>query len=117
MPKAYPVYDETYRANVDTMRAWIDANVPNVFPVGRNGMHRYNNQDHSMYTAMLAVENILGAKHDIWNVNVEEEYHEEKALDLRDAGEKGTGRAAPITPRRAPAEVVLPAAAEERAVP
>src|SRR5438270_89397 len=57
MPKAYPVYDETYRANVDTMPAWIDANAPNVYPVGRNGMHRYNNQDHSMYTAMLSVEN------------------------------------------------------------
>jgi protoporphyrinogen oxidase len=113
MPKAYPVYDETYRANVDTMRAWIDENVPNVFPVGRNGMHRYNNQDHSMYTAMLAVENIFGADHDIWNVNVEEEYHEEKTVDVRD-GEKGTGRAAPITPRRRPepAEVVVPDEAE-----
>ena len=52
-----------------------------------------------MYTAMLSVENILGADHDIWNVNVEEEYHEEKTVDVRD-GEKGTGRAAPITPRR-----------------
>jgi hypothetical protein len=48
-----------------------------VFPVGRNGMHKYNNQDHSMYTAMLSVENIFGARHDIWAVNVEEEYHEE----------------------------------------
>ena len=48
-------------------------------PVGRNGMHKYNNQDHSMYTAMLTVENILGADHDIWTVNVEEEYHEELA--------------------------------------
>ena len=48
----------------------------NVFPVGRNGMHRYNNQDHSMYTAMLTVENLLGAHHDVWAVNVEEEYHE-----------------------------------------
>src|SRR5207244_8313702 len=44
MPKAYPVYDETYRANVDTMRAWVEAHVPNVYPVGRNGRHRYNNQ-------------------------------------------------------------------------
>jgi protoporphyrinogen oxidase len=106
MPKAYPVYDEAYRTNVDIMRSWVDENVPNVFPVGRNGMHRYNNQDHSMYTAMLAVENILGADHDIWNVNVEEEYHEEKTADVRQ-GEGGTGRAAPITPRRR-AEVVLP---------
>jgi protoporphyrinogen oxidase len=78
MPKAYPMYDGTYKANVETMRKWIDANAPNVFPVGRNGMHKYNNQDHSMYTAMLSVENIFGADHDVWNVNVEAEYHEEK---------------------------------------
>ena len=78
MPKAYPMYDDTYKANVDVLRTWLEANTPNVYPVGRNGMHRYNNQDHSMYTAMLAVENILGAHHDIWSVNVEAEYHEEK---------------------------------------
>jgi protoporphyrinogen oxidase len=78
MPKAYPMYDGTYKKNVETMRAWLEANATNVFPVGRNGMHRYNNQDHSMYTAMLSVENIvLGTTHDIWSVNVEEEYHEE----------------------------------------
>ena len=50
-------------------------------PVGRNGMHKYNNQDHSMYTALLSVENILGARHDVWSVNVEEEYHEEAGGD------------------------------------
>lgn len=78
MPKAYPMYDATYKQHVETMRRWIEANTPNVHPVGRNGMHRYNNQDHSMYTAMLTVENICaGASHDIWSVNVEEEYHEE----------------------------------------
>src|SRR5207249_8500389 len=78
MPKAYPMYDTTYRDNVAVTRRWLDTNVANVFPVGRNGMHKYNNQDHSMYTAMLSVENIFGADHDIWSVNVEEEYHEEK---------------------------------------
>src|SRR4051794_38617963 len=78
VPKAYPVYDEDYRDNVDVLRGWLAANTPNVHPVGRNGMHKYNNQDHSMYTAMLTVENILGAHHDIWAVNVEAEYHEEK---------------------------------------
>ncbi len=79
MPKAYPMYDETYKANVATMRNWLETHAPNVYPVGRNGMHKYNNQDHSMYTAMLSVENILGAdpRHDIWNVNVEAAYHEE----------------------------------------
>ena len=79
MPKAYPIYDYTYKKNVETMRTWLEAHTPNVYPVGRNGMHKYNNQDHSMYTAMLSVENMLGAHHDIWAVNVEEEYHEEKA--------------------------------------
>jgi protoporphyrinogen oxidase len=78
MPKAYPMYDAAYKENVQTLADWLSANTPNVHPVGRNGMHRYNNQDHSMYTAMLSVENIFGANHDVWNVNVEEEYHEEK---------------------------------------
>ncbi len=81
MPKAYPMYDGDYRQNVETLRDWLAANTPNVHPVGRNGMHKYNNQDHSMYTAMLTVENVLGAEHDIWSVNVEEEYHEESSKD------------------------------------
>ncbi len=77
MPKAYPMYDATYRANVDILREWLATNATNVYPVGRNGMHRYNNQDHSMYTAMLTVENITtGTNHDVWDVNVEAEYHE-----------------------------------------
>ncbi len=78
MPKAYPMYDENYKANVAVLREWLSENAANVYPVGRNGMHKYNNQDHSMYTAMLSVENILGASHDIWSVNVEAAYHEEK---------------------------------------
>lgn len=57
------MYDEGYADHVATMRSWLEANV---VPVGRNGMHRYNNQDHSMLTAMLAVENLLGASHDLW---------------------------------------------------
>ena len=77
MPKAYPMYDGTYQQNVMTIRRWLETEVPNVYPVGRNGMHRYNNQDHSMLTAMLAVENICGATNNIWDVNVEEDYHEE----------------------------------------
>ena len=95
--KAYPVYDSQYKANVLVMREWIAANCPNVFPVGRNGMHKYNNQDHSMYTAMLSVENIFGAHHDVWAVNVEEEYHEEEDPTT----ERGTGRDAPLMPRPA----------------
>jgi protoporphyrinogen oxidase len=79
MPKGYPMYDSTYRANVETLRRWLESNATNVYPVGRNGMHKYNNQDHSMLTAMLSVDNILGAHHDVWTVNVEEDYHEEKS--------------------------------------
>ena len=79
MPKAYPMYDDTYRQNLGVLRSWLAEHAPNVHPVGRNGMHKYNNQDHSMYTAMLSVENILGADHDTWSVNVEAEYHEEKS--------------------------------------
>jgi protoporphyrinogen oxidase len=93
VPKAYPVYDAAYRGHVDTIRSWLEAQVPNVHPVGRNGMHRYNNQDHSMLTAMLAVENILdGAGHDLWSVNVDEDYHE---VDSTPA-DRGSGRAAPV---------------------
>ncbi len=69
-----------------------------MYPVGRNGMHKYNNQDHSMYTAMLTVENIFGADHDIWAVNVEEEYHEEGEA-VEEIRESGTGRAAPVIPK------------------
>jgi len=102
--KAYPVYDSEYKKNVDVMRGWIAEHCSNVHPVGRNGMHKYNNQDHSMYTAMLSVENILGADHDVWTVNVEEEYHEEhegeSSPELNQGrGERGTGREAPMLPR------------------
>ena len=100
MPKAYPVYDHGYQDAVEVIRKWIDTNVPNVHPVGRNGMHKYNNQDHSMLTAMRAVDNVLtDAGHDVWAVNVEEEYHEEDAAERSTAA--GTGRAAPVLPRRA----------------
>ncbi|MFU7526984.1 NAD(P)/FAD-dependent oxidoreductase [Qipengyuania sp. ASV99] len=76
--KAYPVYDEHYAANVDAMRAELEAKHPNLHLVGRNGMHRYNNQDHAMMTAMLTVENILAGQrvYDTWCVNEDAEYHE-----------------------------------------
>ena len=75
-PKAYPVYDGEYREALDIVQNWI-MSLENFQTVGRNGMHRYNNQDHSMLTAMLAARNILGESHDIWNVNVERSYHED----------------------------------------
>ena len=62
------------------MRTWIDP-LTNLHPVGRNGMHKYNNQDHSMLTAMMVVWNMHGARHDVWAVNTDFEYHEEQRLD------------------------------------
>ena len=76
MPKAYPVYDADYQEALTCIRKFLDG-FQNLQVVGRNGMHRYNNQDHSMLTAMLAVDNIMGARHDLWQVNAEQEYHEE----------------------------------------
>ena len=76
MPKAYPIYDSAYRESLGIVREFLQE-ITNFQLVGRNGMHKYNNQDHSMLTAMLAVENILGSDHDLWNVNTEPEYHEE----------------------------------------
>jgi protoporphyrinogen oxidase len=86
-PKAYPVYDRDYRANVEIVRREIEARYPTLHQVGRNGMHKYNNQDHAMMTAMLAAENILsGARRfDVWNVNEDAEYHETVGLDEAEA--------------------------------
>jgi protoporphyrinogen oxidase len=76
--KAYPVYDEDYAANVEVLRQEIETRYSTLHCVGRNGMHRYNNQDHAMMTAMLTVRNIeAGARvYDIWAVNEDAEYHE-----------------------------------------
>jgi protoporphyrinogen oxidase len=99
--KAYPVYDDEYAANVDAMRSELEAAHPTLHLVGRNGMHRYNNQDHAMMTAMLTVENIAaGARvYDTWCVNEDAEYHE--------AGAEGAEKAIPtrvaVTPDQAAA--------------
>jgi hypothetical protein len=87
MPKAYPVYDSTYAGHLSTLRAFIDP-IPNLHTVGRNGMHKYNNQDHSMLTAMMAVWNMEGARHDVWAVNTDYEYHEEQRLDPQPEAEQ-----------------------------
>ena len=76
--KAYPIYDATYQRGLAEVRRFLE-NAPNLQLVGRNGMHRYNNQDHSMLTAILAARNILGARYDLWQVNVDSEYQEEGA--------------------------------------
>jgi protoporphyrinogen oxidase len=97
MPKAYPVYDEGYDKRVDIIRRFLATEVANLHPVGRNGMHRYNNQDHSMLTAMLTVENLFGEDYDPWEVNVEAEYHEAQVGRAgAGGGASGTGRAAPV---------------------
>ncbi|GGZ03711.1 hypothetical protein GCM10011614_18390 [Novosphingobium colocasiae] len=114
--KAYPVYDEAYAANVDAMRVELEEQHPTLHLVGRNGMHRYNNQDHAMMTAMLTVENIIAGErlYDTWCVNEDAEYHE--------AGEEGADKALPARAEGAPARQVpsadqAAALASVRAVP
>ena len=105
--KAYPVYDEDYAANVEAMRLELEAKFPTLHLVGRNGMHRYNNQDHAMMTAMLTTENILAGKriYDTWCVNEDAEYHEagtegaEPAIPARETSPDSR----PVTPDQAAA--------------
>lgn len=98
MPKAYPVYDAGYNEALQTVRTFLES-LPNLQLTGRNGMHRYNNQDHSMLTAMLAVRNLLGANHDLWQVNVDQEYHEQgREVTLEDL--RAAERTQPLVPRR-----------------
>ncbi len=78
MPKAYPMYDTGWAEQVDQIRLWVQKSLPNLQMVGRNGMHKYNNQDHSMMTALCAAKNICGEQHDLWAINTEADYHEEK---------------------------------------
>jgi len=91
MPKAYPIYDEAYAAHLEVIRDFIDP-IVNLHPVGRNGMHKYNNQDHSMLTAMMSLENMKGANHDVWLVNTDYEYHEE--IRIPEGESEGTCEAA-----------------------
>jgi protoporphyrinogen oxidase len=75
VPDAYPIYDPGYREKLALVRQWLER-LENVQMVGRNGQHRYNNQDHSMMTAWYAAHNLLGERHDVWDVNVDADYHE-----------------------------------------
>jgi protoporphyrinogen oxidase len=74
-PKAYPVYNNDYQQHLQVIQRFL-LTIENLQTIGRNGLHRYNNQDHSMFTGMLAVENILGANHDLWELNKNQEYLE-----------------------------------------
>lgn len=87
MEKAYPVYDQTYQGSVDTIRRYLET-FSNLQTIGRNGLHRYNNQDHSMLTGVYAAGNILGDKRDVWSVNTEKEYHEEERVTQQNAGDR-----------------------------
>ena len=102
VPKAYPVYDESYRRGLAEIRKFLES-VPNLQLVGRNGMHRYNNQDHSMLTAMLAARNIMGAQHDLWEVNADEEYHEEGRV-VSETDLKVAASTQPLVPLRVAAK-------------
>ena len=95
VPKAYPIYDAEYAPRLETIRGWLDG-LANFQQIGRNGLHRYNNSDHSMLTAMRAVENLCdGARHDIWAVNADSVYHE------RDEPPEQPYRVVPETPAMA----------------
>ena len=89
--KAYPVYDDSYQRHVDKIRATLDAKFPTLHLVGRNGMHKYNNQDHAMMTAMLTAKNILAGqrKYDVWAVNQDAEYHEAGAVGAETLSAEG----------------------------
>ncbi len=92
VPKAYPIYDADYAERVQVIRRYVDG-IENLQQVGRNGLHRYNNSDHSMLTAMRAVENLVaGTDHDLWAVNAESVYHETHVDD------EHPYRSAPETP-------------------
>jgi protoporphyrinogen oxidase len=92
MSKAYPVYDGSYERHLETLRSWLDR-FGNLFTVGRNGQHRYNNQDHSMLTGLYAARNIAGARLDVWGVNEEQSFHEETR-----EGEAGRAAGDRLTP-------------------
>ena len=109
VPKAYPVYDSAYKQSLATLRGFFDT-LSNLQLVGRNGMHKYNNQDHSMLTAMLAVKNILGARYDLWEVNAEQEYHEEVRNRAGDSCfHKGLASTQPSAPERVKPRAATPA--------
>ena len=95
-PKAYPVYDAEYERNVDTIRRYLEQELPSLHPVGRNGMHRYNNQDHSMMTAMLTVQNLVANRqvYDTWRVNQDAQYIEAGAAGAEQLMRQG-GRSIP----------------------
>jgi protoporphyrinogen oxidase len=96
--KAYPVYDDAYQSHVDVIREYLQAHLTNLHLAGRNGMHKYNNQDHSMMTALLVARNIAaGTSFDPWKVNADAVYHEDVRVGERD-----------LSGRQVPAKIAAP---------
>jgi hypothetical protein len=87
MEKAYPVYDESYQTHVNTVRQYLET-FSNLQTIGRNGLHRYNNQDHSMLTGVYAARNVTGERNDVWSVNTEKEYLEENGCARLSHGDR-----------------------------
>jgi protoporphyrinogen oxidase len=110
-PKAYPVYDHGYRANVARVRSFLEDAASNLQVAGRNGMHKYDNQDHAMLTGMMAARNIMGESFDLWRVNSDAEYLEEEP-DA--AAEGGRSQPAPLYPLR---DALAPAPLDFASVP
>jgi protoporphyrinogen oxidase/GT2 family glycosyltransferase len=98
--RAYPVYDETYRRCVEQIRAYLSG-FGNLQTIGRNGLHRYNNQDHSVLCGLYAARNVLGATHDLWDVNTDRSYYEEQRPAGPSRGGAGPGVSPPPDPQTA----------------
>ena len=110
--KAYPVYDDHYLTNVNTIRLGLEKHYPGLHLIGRNGMHKYNNQDHAMMTAMLCAKNIIAGsnQYDVWQVNQDAEYHEAGAAGQTSLGQTGQSAAQSTSglravPSRVPVEL------------
>ena len=103
--KAYPVYDADYAAHVEAMRTELESAHPTLHLIGRNGMHRYNNQDHAMMTAMLTAQNILAGSrvYDVWCVNEDAEYHEAGAEGALSGDQAAALASLRAVPERVPA--------------
>jgi protoporphyrinogen oxidase len=118
MKQAYPVYDQKYHENLSILRQYLKT-FSNLQTIGRNGLHRYNNQDHSMLTGIYAARNIIGEKYDVWSVNTEMEYHEESRVEKEAVSEKkvfskatGTVRGDRLVPTQ-----IVPATADSHISP
>jgi hypothetical protein len=108
MKKAYPVYDQSYHETLSTVRRYLES-FSNLQTIGRNGLHRYNNQDHSMLTGVYAARNIVGESNDVWSVNTEMEYHEEARATVATGGDRLVPtrvKPAEIEPQMLPEEMI-----------